>query len=161
MSTWLTWLPALWMRLKIEFASSGLAGRAGSTADVPGAAWAWADLEIGQRQAAGRGNKRVGIIWVSFRQFRVSRCKNKEIRPPSRMEQLSVILAPAPGDHVCCGPELIGMGAATCYGLGSEHWSSHYGLGRNYPIVCPCVRILAACHHRMCGNQLRSDMEQS
>ena len=84
------------MRLKIEFASSGLAGRAGSTADVPGAAWAWADLEIGQRQAAGRGNKRVGIIWVSFRQFRVSRCKNKEIGPPSRMEQrqLSVILCP-------------------------------------------------------------------
>ena len=46
------------MRLKIEFASSGLAGLAGRvTADVPGAAWAWADLEIGQRQAAGQGTK--------------------------------------------------------------------------------------------------------
>ena len=33
------------MRLKIEFASSGLAGLAGWVhCDVPSAAWAWADL---------------------------------------------------------------------------------------------------------------------
>ena len=73
MSTWLTWLPALWMRLKIEFASSGRPGRVECWRPGrrlgPGRPWDWAAAPAAERE----GTKGLGIIWVSFRHFRHSR----------------------------------------------------------------------------------------